>query len=79
MKKEEEEHFPKLTFFKSILSHKKWRGELLFKIDTIDGYTYQPCNCSGRICIARGRWHFGDFRNIFLPSIDEDQKKSLNI
>ena len=21
-------------------------------------------------------WHFGDFSNIFLPNIDEDQKKS---
>ena len=29
----------------------------------------------GRIYIALGRWHFGDFRNIFLPNIVEDQKK----
>ena len=27
----------------------------------------------GRIYIARGPWHFGDFRNIFLPNIGEDQ------
>ena len=28
----------------------------------------------GRIYIALGPWHFGDFRNIFLPNIGEDQK-----
>ena len=27
----------------------------------------------GRIYIALGPWHFGDFRNIFLPNIVEDQ------
>ena len=32
----------------------------------------------GRISTARGPWHFGDFRNIFLPNIGEDQKKSYN-
>ena len=26
--------------------------------------------------IARGPWHFRDFRNIFQPNIGEDQKKS---
>ena len=31
---------------------------------------------SGRIYIALGPWHYGDFRNIFLPNIVEDQKKS---
>ena len=30
----------------------------------------------GRIYIARGPWHLGDFCNIFLPNICEDQKKS---
>ena len=30
----------------------------------------------GRIYIALGPWHFGDFRNIFLPNIGEDQKMS---
>ena len=30
----------------------------------------------GRIYIALGPWHVGDFRNIFLPIIGEDQKKS---
>ena len=30
---------------------------------------------SGWIYIARSPWHFGDFRNIFLPSVDEDQTK----
>ena len=34
---------------------------------------------SGRIYLALGPWHFRDFRNIFLPSIGEDQKKSLAI
>ena len=29
-----------------------------------------------RISIALGRWHFGDFRNMFLPNVDEDHKKS---
>ena len=28
----------------------------------------------GRIYIALGSWHFGDFRNIFLPNTREDQK-----
>ena len=30
----------------------------------------------GRIYIALGPWHFGDFRNIFLPNVGEDHKKS---
>ena len=30
----------------------------------------------GRIYIALGPWHFGDFRKIFLPNnIGEDEKK----
>ena len=28
----------------------------------------------GRIYIALGPWHFGDFRSIFLGNIGEDQK-----
>ena len=32
----------------------------------------------GRIYIAHGPWHFGDFRKIFLPNIGEE-KKSLTI
>ena len=32
----------------------------------------------GRIYIARGPWHFGDFRNVFLPNIVDDQKKSYD-
>ena len=32
----------------------------------------------GRIYFALGPWHFGDFCNIFLPSIGEDQKKSYD-
>ena len=30
---------------------------------------------AGRIYFALGPWHFGDFRNIFLPNIGEEQKK----
>ena len=29
--------------------------------------------------IALGSWHFGDFRNIFLPNVGEDQKKSYDL
>ena len=32
----------------------------------------------GRIYIALDPWHFGDFRNIFLPNVGEDQKKSYD-
>ena len=32
----------------------------------------------GRIYIALGSWHFGDFRNIFLPNIGKDLKKSYD-
>ena len=32
----------------------------------------------GRNYLALGPWHFGDFRNIFLPNIGEDQNKSYN-
>ena len=31
------------------------------------------------IYIARGSWHFGNFCNIFLPIIGEDQKKSHHL
>ena len=31
-----------------------------------------------RIYFALGPWHFADFRNIFLPNIGEDQKKSYD-
>ena len=33
----------------------------------------------GGTYIERGPWHFGDFRNIFLPNIGEDQKKSYHL
>ena len=32
----------------------------------------------GWIYIALGPWHFGDFGNIFLPNIVEDQKNSYD-
>ena len=31
----------------------------------------------GWIYIALGPWHFGDFRNIFLPNLGDGQKKVL--
>ena len=35
------------------------------------------CYSQGRIYIVRGPWHFGDFRNIFVPNIGEDQENVL--
>ena len=32
----------------------------------------------GRIYIALGPWHFGDFRSIFLGNIEEDQNNFYN-
>ena len=32
----------------------------------------------GRIYIALGPWHWGDFCNVFLPNIGEDQRKSYD-
>ena len=32
----------------------------------------------GWIYIALGLWHFGDFCDMFLPNIGEDQKKSYD-
>ena len=34
---------------------------------------------SGPDYIAQGPRHFGDFRNIFLPNIGENQKKSYDL
>ena len=31
----------------------------------------------GRIYIALGPWHFGDFRKIFLPNVGEEKEKVL--
>ena len=33
----------------------------------------------GRVYIALGPWHFGDFCKIFLSSIGEDRKKSYDL
>ena len=33
----------------------------------------------GRIYIALGPWHFGDFRNISLPNVGEDHEKSKDL
>ena len=75
------EHFSWLIFFRSLLPGKNWQGggELLLKNGTIDGYWLCILTMlfPGRIYIALGPWHFGDFRNIFLPDIGEDQIKVL--
>ena len=34
---------------------------------------------AGRIYIALGSWHLGDFCEIFLPNIGEDQRKSYDL
>ena len=70
------EHFPKLIFFfKSILSRKNWRDGselLLLKNGTVNG---TPTNQ----VIAEGPGNFGDFRNIFLLNLGEDQKRSYHL
>ena len=33
----------------------------------------------GRIYIVLGPWHFGDFCNIFLPTIGDNQIKSYDL
>ena len=67
------------NFLKKYFVGKNRRGwrrntEVLLKNGTKYGYVYLPCYCRGRIYIALGPWHLGDFRIIFLPSIGEDQK-----
>ena len=32
-----------------------------------------------RIFIAQSSWHFGDFRNIFMPNIGEGQNESYHL
>ena len=34
---------------------------------------------TNQLGIALGSWHFGDFRNIFLPNIGEDLKKTYHL
>ena len=52
---------------------------MVFKNGAIDGYAYYPCYRPGWNYIALGLLHFGDFRNMFLPKIGEDQKKSHHL
>ena len=64
-------------FFKSYFVAQKLRGggELfLLKNNTVDGYAYKPA-----FFFARGTWHFGDFRNIFLSDKSENHKKSYRL
>ena len=51
---------------------------MFLKNGTIDGLGLRTMLLQGQICIALGPWHFGDFRNVFLPNIVEDQKKSYD-
>ena len=32
-----------------------------------------------RIYILQGHWYFGDYRNVFLQNVGEDQKKSYHL
>ena len=63
-----------------MLSRKNWRGGLLIKNGTIDGYTNQPGYCPGRIriYITRDPWHLGNFCNIFLQIYVKTKKLSLS-
>ena len=71
------------NFFKSILCVKTGEVEANYWIVIEKSYNrwfrQLTMLLPGRIYIAPGPWHFGDFCNIFLPSIGEDQKKSYNL
>ena len=63
-------------FLKKYFVRKNWQGgdESLLKNDRLHLLNML---FPGRIYIARGPWHLGDFCNIFLPNISEDQKKAF--
>ena len=75
-------HFPWLIFL-SILRVKTGELEVNYSIAIEKWYNrwlrLLTMLLPGRICIALGPWHFGDFRNIFLPNIGENQKKSYEL
>ena len=60
---------------------KNWRGgdELLMKKWYIRWLRLLTVIFPGRIYIALGTWYLNDFRNIFLPNISKDQKKSYRL
>ena len=70
------------NFFLSILCVKPARLEVKYRIVIEKWYNrwlrLLTVLLLGRIYIALGPWHFGDFCNIFLPNIGEDQKKSYD-
>ena len=70
------EHFHQLIFFKSIFSRKNWRGggELLLKNGTTK-VTPTNLDIAWAGFTLRGALALEKFRNIFLPNIDENQKK----
>ena len=63
-------------FFKSFV-RKNWRGvgESIMQNGTI---RLLNILFSGRIYVAWGPWHLGNFCNILLPNISEDQKNLLS-
>ena len=68
------------NFFVKYFVRKNWRGggELMncYIEKYYDRWLHQlTMLLPGRIYIALGSWHFGDFRNIFLPNVGEDHKK----
>ena len=75
------EHFALIIFFFNYFVRKNCRGGggLLLKNGTKNGYVYQSCYSWNRIYIARGSRHFGDYCNIFLPNIGENQKNSFHL
>ena len=68
------EHFSKIFFFKYFV-RKNWRGESLYN----RWLRLLNMLFPGRIYIARGPWHLGNFCNIFLANISEDQKQSYHL
>ena len=66
------------SYFLKYFVRKNWRGggESLLKNGSIEWLRLPNMLFPGRIYIARGPWHLGDFCNIFLANISEDQIKS---
>ena len=61
------------------LATPKGGDELSLKNGTIKWLRLLTMLLTGRIYIARGPRHFGEFCKVFLPNLGEDQKKSLTI
>ena len=71
------------NFFENYFVCKNWQGggELLIVIKKWYNRRLRLLTMllPGRIYIALGPWHFGDFRKFFLPNIGEDKKKSHHL